>query len=286
MSIKEHFTSRFEDGYIINADWSSLELVGWAFLTRDPILIKLIREGKDPHRYVGGMVLNCRPEEVDDATRKQLKTRNFLLVYGGYWTELVRSHGMSEDDAKRLYETFWKAFPTAKLWQDNVCRSIEASKIPNGKLTPGGNPQYTGYYKNITGRKFWFNTYDLSSKRAKYSNKLTDFKRPEMVNYPVQSFSTADIHMIALGILYREIIKHRDKAVLINTVHDSVMVDCKKEFLDFTCKMIKDSLESVIERLDSAFNIQFDLPLKVEVEYGKSWNDMTKYEFNNNEAMK
>jgi len=72
MAIKAHFTSRFgTEGVCVKVDWSQLELVGWAFLTKDPLLRKLLLSGQDVHRFVGGMVLNA------------LKARNFLLVYGG-----------------------------------------------------------------------------------------------------------------------------------------------------------------------------------------------------------
>ena len=179
MSIKEHFTSRYPGGFIIEADWASLELYGWAYLTRDPTLLKLIKEGKDPHRYVGSMVLNCKPEDIDDKTRKQLKTRNFLLVYGGWWSELVRSHGMEVEDAKRLYQVFWDTFPVARLWQDNVCDKVEMSKQLIDSYTPQGHQQHLGSYQNITGRKFFFKTYDTSDNEKRHG-KLTRFKRPDM----------------------------------------------------------------------------------------------------------
>ncbi len=98
------------------------------------------------------------------------------------------------------------------------------------------------------------------------------------MNYQVQSFCTADIHMIALGLLFREAIKHRDKFLLINTIHDSVLIDCKLDFVNESVIIIKDIMESVIERLDKKFGIKFDLPLIVEGKVGKSWADLKKIE--------
>lgn len=279
LKIKQHFTARSDDELCVKFDWSQLELIGWAFLTKDPLLRKLILSGQDVHRFVGGMVLNCDPNDIDDKTRKALKARNFLLVYGGSVWELTRTHGMTEEDANRLYETFWDLFPTAKLWQDNVCRSVEASAVSIDELTPLGQRRKEGHYKSITGRQYYFKTYDNSEYQRKKGN-MTKFKRPEMVNYPVQGFCTADIHMIAVGNLWRKSLRHRNKFILCNTIHDDVWFLVKKKDLEFSCKFIKSELESVVDILKQRFNIDFDLPLKVECEVGKDFSNMTKYLIN------
>lgn len=279
--VKEHFTSRYgKEGVCVKFDWSQLELVGWAFLTKDPALRKLILNGEDVHRFVGSMVLQCAPEEIDDATRKSLKARNFLLVYGGSSWELTRAHGMSQEDAERLYDTFWKLFPTARLWQDNICRMVECSKYLIDEFTPLGVQKHEGFYQSTTGRKYHFKTYDNSEYQRKKGN-LTKFKRPEMVNYPVQGFCTADIHLIALGNLFRKSLDRRDQYLLINTVHDDVWLDVRKQHLEQTCAHVKNVLESVIEILKLKFNIDFDLPLKVECEVGESFAQLKKYEVKN-----
>lgn len=280
--VKEHFTSRFgSDGVCVKFDWSQLELVGWAFLTKDPLLRKLILSGQDVHRFVGGMVLNCDPNEIDDATRKALKARNFLLVYGGSAWELTRTHGMSEIEANRLYDTFWDLFPTAKLWQDNVCKSVQASAYTIDEFTPLGARKHEGFYKSITGRLYYFKTYDNTEYQRKKGN-LTRFKRPEMVNYPCQGFCTADIHLMALGHLWRHSLDKRDQFLLVNTVHDDIWFDINKKYLEKSCIFIKNRLESVIDLLKKKFDIDFDLPLKVECEIGNDFANMDKYEPNEN----
>lgn len=279
--VKEHFTSRYgKEGCVVKFDWSQLELIGWAFLTKDPQLYKLIRANQDVHRYVGAMKLGCKPEDIDDKTRKLLKASNFLLVYGGSSWELTRTHGMSQDDAEALYETFWNLFPTAKLWQDNVCKTVEASKYLIDEYTPLGIQKHEGVYKSITGRKYYFKTYDNTEYQRK-QGKLTKFKRPEMVNYPVQGFCTADIHMMALGKLWRNSLDKRDRYLLINTVHDDVWLDVRRKYLEETCIYVKNMLESVILLLKETFNIDFDLPLKTECEVGNSFAEMKKYGVNN-----
>lgn len=274
--IKEHFTSRYyNEGCLIEADWSSLELVVWAFLTKDPLLYKLINSGQDMHRYVGSKVLGCKPEDITDEQRSTLKPANFNLVYGGTDWNLIHQYGLEPDFAKAVYETFWKLFPTAKLVQDNVFASVKASAKLIDEYTPLGVQKHAGYYKSITGRKYWFKTYDESVYQRKRGN-LTKFKKAECYNYFVQGFATADIHMLALGNLFRNSINKRDSYLLINTVHDSVIIDCRNDYVEETCSIIKNSLEYIVVILKKVFNIDFDLPLKVELKMGKSWADMRK----------
>lgn len=282
MKLKDHFTSRFgESGVLIEADWSGLEMVVWAFLNKDPMLYKLIKSGEDMHRYVGGRVLGCKPEEITDEQRSKLKPANFTLVYGGTDYNLVTKDGLDPEFAKSVYDNFWNAFPVARLWTDNLMKILDANAYKIDEYTKKGNPRYQSWYQGITGRKFFFKSYDFTDFTVEnriHSKK--GFKYAEGMNYKVQSFATADIHMIALGILFRQAMKHRDKFLLINTVHDSCLIDCKKEYLDFTLQLAKDALESVIDRLDNVFDIKFDLPLKAEFKVGNSWSTMKKYSIN------
>ena len=276
--IKDHFISRWgPEGCLIEADWSSLELMGWAFLTKDPTLYRLIKSGEDMHRYVGSMVLGCKPEEISEKVRKSLKARNFLLVYGGSAFELTRTHGMSKEDAEHLHKTFWKLFPVAQMVQENWVKQVEASRVLTDEYTTLGQLRHLGHMTSITGRKYFFKTVDESN-YMRNKGKMTKFRKPEIYNNTIQGFCTADIHMIALGILFREAIKHRDKFLLINTIHDSVLVDCKKEYLEFTCNLIKNRLEYVIPHLKEKFGIVFDLPLEVELKVGDHWSEMKKYD--------
>lgn len=275
MKVKNHFTSRWgSEGILIEADWSSLEIIAWAMHNKDPQLCKLIRSGQDMHRFVGAGVLGCRPEDVTDEQRTKLKPANFTLIYGGTDWNLVTKDGLEPKFAKEVYDTFWNLFPVARLYADNLMKELDANAKPSGP-----NGQMKSYYRGLTGRKYWFKNYPEKISGFCAENRiytLKGFKYSEGMNYRIQGFATADLHMIALGMLFRESIKHRDKFVLINTVHDSVIVDCKKEFQGEACNIIKTVLESVVQKLNNKFEIKCDLPISVELKCGNSWGNMIK----------
>lgn len=274
MKIKECFTSRWGDeGVLIEADWSQLECIGWAFLTKDPMMYKLLREGTDIHRMIGSMAHECSPEEITTEMRKKIKPATFLFIYGGSAYQLHMTHGIELEFAEKLYESFWTLFPVAWEWQNQICKRVEQTKRLIPEHTPTGRQKHVGEYKNITGRKFFFKTRDGNQRDLEEGNQ-TKFHRPEMVNYPVQSFCTADMHIIAMGHLFREAMEHRDEFLLINTVHDSIVIDCKKEYVNKTCKLVKNALEYVIILLMNKFGIEIDLPLHVELKVGPNWGKM------------
>ena len=66
---------------------------------------------------------------------------------------------------------------------------------------------------------------------------------------------------------------------MINTVHDSIMFDCKKDILDYACSVIKEEMEDAPRYMNELYGIHFDLPLNVEITYGSNWKDQdTEYE--------
>jgi len=288
-NIKSHFTSRFgSEGVLAEFDWASLEIAGWAFLTQDPKLLELLNSGKDMHRYVGSMVLGKPESEITDAERKRLKQPNFTLIYGGTDYNLVNKDGLEEDFAKQVYDTFWALFPVARKWSDDQMKRVDNNAYYTTEFNKEGRKELWGWYQGITGRKFYFKAYESKISSFCAENRIYSprgFKYSEVMNYQVQSFCTADIHMIALGNLFREAMKHRDKFLLINTVHDSVLCDIKLANLEESVIIIKTAMEDVKKILQEKFNIIVNVPFVMEPKVGPSWANMNKYELNQEELL-
>lgn len=283
MSVKAHFKSRYKDGVLIEADWVGMEVGIFAYLTQDTTLIRDITEGIDIHTTMYAKCFDVRYEDVTKDQRSGIKACTFHVIYGGGAKSMAIRMNLSEDFCKRFIQAFYDRYPMSKLWQDNLVRQVESTKYLIEEFTPKGRQKHEGYYRSITGRKYFFRTND-TPKFLEDRGTLTGFNPPEIKNYPVQGLATADVHMIALGHLFREAIKHRDKFLLVNTVHDSVLIDCRKEYIDFTCNLIRDELQSIKDIFKEKFKIEFNVPILVEVKYGPSWADMTKYEFNERNA--
>ena len=83
------------------------------------------------------------------------------------------------------------------------------------------------------------------------------------LNTPIQGTS-ADIIKKAMIEIYDKFNKLNLKSKMIIQVHDELLFDCLNEELEIVKKIVKETMENTYK---------LDVPLKVEIDYGKSWYD-------------
>lgn len=259
--VKEYFTSRFKGGQILEFDYKQLEVVVFAFLTQDIQLMEDINNGVDIHKVLASRLYKTPEGLITNEQRQKTKFSTFHVIYGGGYKSLAKRENIDEEIAKKFIDIFYNRYPQAQLWQNNLVKQVNNTKCFNTKLA---------YYQSVTGRMYYFPIMDQPFKGR--SEELWVYP-PNIKNYPVQGLATADIVLIMLGKLWRESINHRDKFLLINTVHDSVVIDCKKEFVDFACNLIRNELELGYDTLKSLFDLEFNVPLKVDTKFGNNWRE-------------
>jgi DNA polymerase I-like protein with 3'-5' exonuclease and polymerase domains len=99
------------------------------------------------------------------------------------------------------------------------------------------------------------------------------FPRTTILNYPVQGLG-ADLMTIARVSLFNRMKGKFDKAKLVNTVHDSIIIDCDDKHTDELSQMMLDVFEDVPKNFQKLFGVEFNLPMKAEVQVGQNWKDM------------
>jgi DNA polymerase I-like protein with 3'-5' exonuclease and polymerase domains len=81
-----------------------------------------------------------------------------------------------------------------------------------------------------------------------------------------------------VGLLQRMLEEnHSDTAHLLMTVHDSVIIDCKKDYVYNISKDCKDMLQDAPYYLKKVFNIDFPCKLSCGVEVGYNWMDTSDF---------
>jgi DNA polymerase I-like protein with 3'-5' exonuclease and polymerase domains len=68
---------------------------------------------------------------------------------------------------------------------------------------------------------------------------------------------------------------------ILATVHDSIEVQCDKENTEVVAKLIKDVMED-ISYLKTKYNMDFKVPMKVDVEVGDSFGSVEEVHFDSN----
>ena len=91
-------------------------------------------------------------------------------------------------------------------------------------------------------------------------------------NYPVQGFATADIVPIVL--LEIETRLNGYKSMLVNSVHDSVVLDVHPLEEKDVLRIIDDVNKSLKSIVESYYDIDVNVPLLLESKIGDNWLDV------------
>ena len=270
-NVKRAYRSRFHNGKILELDYSQLEMIALAYLANDKQLIEDINNGRDMHRELYKGMYGRYPT---DAERKPFKRFSFLLVYGGGVTTLMAQSGCDRATAKKFINTFYARYKGVKEYHESIVKKANDECIVSYDESKSG-PQYTYFHSSPTGRHYMFNKYASDYK----AGELT-FSPTELKNWPIQGFATGDVVPMMVGILLRELESAGISrgALLVMTVHDSVVLDTHDDVCYKAASIAKKTLENAPMYLKQYFNIDFPCQLKVGVEAGKNWQDKTELE--------
>jgi len=235
--VKKVFVSRWEGGKILEADFAQLEFRTAAYLSQDKTAIKEINNGFDVHSYTAKVI----SEAGQKITRQEGKAHTFAPLYG------ATGFGRTNAEAT-YYKQFTKKYKGIALWHSRLAK--EALE--------------TGLITTPSGRQFAFP--EVQRKSNGGVSYFTQIK-----NYPVQSFATADVVPLILIRIYKALDKHR--SCVVNTVHDSIVIDVHPNEVDIVLDIIRDTNKKMSTLINSTFDIDFNLPLLLEAKIGDNWLD-------------
>lgn len=274
--IKDCFPSRWSDGVILESDFSQLEVVGLAALSLDPVLIEDLLAGRDMHRYFTAKRLDITEEEVTPKERTFTKKMTFQLQYGSGAENMARKLGLTKDACQKFIEEYYERYKGVKRWQEMVAQEVCASRRPTDDLTPAGQPRGIGHYESPTGRIYTFFEQDPPEWKK---DRTPSFSPTQMKNYPVQGSATADIMAVFRARLYRKLLTSsiRPDVKLINTVHDSIMADCRTKEAALQLKTMNEEIAaSLVDVMMETWGLRCPVPFKIETKIGSTWSTLEK----------
>jgi len=236
--VKRVFVSRFNGGKILEADFAQLEFRVAAYLSQDPIAIKEVTEGFDVHAYTAKIITDAG----QTTSRQDAKAHTFAPLYG------ASGYGRSKAEAA-YYTHFTEKYKGIANWHNTLAKEA----LNTGKITtPSGREfSFPDVQRNARGRISYFT---------------------QIKNYPVQSFATADIVPVAL--LWIETLLKGKKSCIVNTVHDSIVIDVHPEEEDHVLWAIKDCSINMSLHIHYHFGIRINVPLLLESKIGNNWLDI------------
>ena len=235
--VKKVFVSRWQGGKILEADFAQLEFRTAAYLSQDKTAMKEIQDGFDVHAYTASVIT----ESGQKITRQEAKAHTFAPLYG------ATGFGRTTSEAK-YYEQFTKKYKEIALWHTRLAKeALNTQKI-----------------KIPSGREFSFP--DVKRRTNGGVSHFTQIK-----NYPVQSFATADIVPLILLAIDDQL--KNFKSCIVNTVHDSIVIDVHPNEERNVIDIINNTNENMKAIIDKNYGIDFNVPLLLEAKMGDNWLD-------------
>ena len=229
--------SRWNGGKILEADFAQLEFRTAAFLSQDGVAIEEVSTGFDVHSYTSKIISDAG----QPTSRQEAKAHTFAPLYG------ATGYGRTPAEAK-YYEHFTEKYKGIRLWHTRLAKEA----VENNKIT------------TPSGREFCFPDVQRLS-----NGSVTNFTL--IKNYPVQSFATADIVPVILLEIERRI--RNFKSCIVNTVHDSIVIDVHPDEEQDIINTIADINNDMSSLILLTLGVDFNVPLLLESKIGNNWLD-------------
>lgn len=223
----------------VSADYSQFELRLAAYLSDDKDLIEQFNRDVDVHQATAALVYGRKLEDVTKTMRRDAKVVNFGIMYGLGPHGLTAATGMTYAQAKEFIEKFFEVRPKLQEYIESVKKQADEK----------------GYVENIFGRRR--PTPDVKS--SNFMVRESGYRAA--VNMPFQG-SAADIMKKAMIAIDKKL---DDDCKMLLQIHDSVMVECPDEKANSVAKLLKETMESIV-----------DLPIKltVDTDTSKTWGNL------------
>ena len=240
--IKKVFKSRWDGGKIIEADFAQLEFRTAAFLGEDTTAKDEINTGFDVHSYTAKVITDAGQQ----TSRQEAKEHTFAPLFG------ATGYGKTTAE-ETYYKQFVEKYDGIGSWHKKLANEVMS----------------TGMVTTPTGRQFAF-----PNAKRRSNGGITYFTAVK--NYPVQSVST-DIVQLTLLLVEERMQKKQLKSMIVNSVHDSVVIDVYPNEEEEVKKCIE-KVERELQRMISVkFEMQFDVPLSMECKIGNNWMEVIDY---------
>ena len=237
--IRKAFIPSSENGLIVSADYSQIELRIMAHLSCDSHLINAFRNGQDVHAITAAKIFCIEPDEVTSDQRRIAKTANFGIMYGISAFGLSQRLGISRQEAKKIIEDYFEKFPAISSFIDDTLAAAREN----------------GYVETLFGRRRYLP--DINSKNG----TVRSLAERTAINAPIQGTS-ADIIKLAMINLDKRLREEGLKSRMVLQIHDELLFDAVPEELEVLEKIVVEEMESVIT---------LSIPLTVECNHGNNW---------------
>ena len=238
--IREAFIAE-KGNVLISADYSQIELRIMAHLSGDKNLTHAFNNNIDVHSATASEIFNISLEEVTPEHRRSAKAINFGLIYGMSAFGLTRQLGIPRHEAQAYLDRYFERYTGVRQYMEST------KELAKKNL----------FVETILGRKLHVTAInDSNGLRRQAAERAA-------INAPLQG-SAADIIKKAMIDVDSWIGEGNQKIKMIMQVHDELIFEVKKGFVD-------EALENIISLMENS--VKLNIPLIVDANSGANWNE-------------
>lgn len=298
--VKRVFVSRFDDGVIIQSDFTALEVYVQAIITGCRQLIEDLKAGLDMHCVRVSQKEGLPYDEVlklckgytDEAgvwhdavpewdqRRTKAKVFSFQRAYGAGAAKIAESTGMPQEEVEALIAAESERYPEIDEFYDGLTKAIQRSRRPSGGAIPHPIVRGvmcnlgTGHYRTPDGKLYEYREQPAPEylvKRGTYQS----FSPTEIKNYVVQGeggeWAKAAM-WLAVRAFYREG-NFNGRGLLVNQVHDAVYADAAPEVKEKVAALLHACMEAASDFMEYQFKWPVAVPVPSDTTWGTSMMD-------------
>lgn len=203
-SFRKGWLAMKDDHLVVSADYSGIEIVIAAYLSKEDAWVSAIEEGADLH---GRLAARIYGDNYTKDQRRDTKRATFNFCYEGSARSLQQRFNLDPVFAENLYTSWWQAVPNYRRWCDTQHR----------------NARSQGHSVNMFG---------LVRPLARYyklgDRRMASFGDRSSVNSPIQSACACMLRFVLCKLWQLEK-KYSGQAYFLSTVHDSVSFSVQRE---------------------------------------------------------
>ena len=236
------FITSFDNGLLLSADYSQIELRILAHMSEDPVLIEAFKRGEDIHKRTAMEIYGVgekSEKKVTPEMRSHGKTLNFALIYQQGAFATARQLDISQKEAQEFIDKYFQSFKKVKPFFEKLLDEAREK----------------GFVETIYGRRRYFKNLNIRNKALQREDERA------ACNAPLQG-TASDIMKLAMIKLYKELKEKEYKSKLILQVHDELVLDVHPKEKEKIEKLVKKAME-----MDQPLKV----PLVVNLSWGKDW---------------
>ncbi|GAC1470514.1 MAG: DNA polymerase I [Chloroflexota bacterium] len=244
--IRRSFVPGRAGNIMLAADYSQIELRILASMSGDERLVQAFRTGEDIHRASAAAVFGIPLDAVTADQRRIAKVVNFGIIYGIGEARLAYEAGITRSEAAEFIANYNRTYAGVKSFMDQVRWSAV----------------HEGYVMTLLKRRRYVP--DIQSNNP----GIRTAAERAAVNMPVQG-TAADIIKIAMIRLHHTLAERYPDAHMVLQVHDELVFDVPDGQVKEVSALVRDVMVHALE---------LNVPLDVEIKWGRDWYDMSPLE--------